>query len=276
MTRLCVVCGGAFVSRRGTIHRICSQRCRNRRDRGAEPRRNHKRERSCLTCGTAFRSEQAVYCSLACRPLQAEKPARDRVKLLERAERTARREADAEIARDHRAEVTAVQAAEREAARHKTCDRCGDPFYSKHAKRFCSAECRAPVHGLVTIACVTCGLPFETLHPNAKYCADTCRNKDYRRRPGEKRRKQAYERLKRLRPKVLEFYGTDCYLCTRPITIAADVAHPGALTLDHVVPIAQGGRDTIENLRPAHRACNEDKGERYPAWWELRQAGIAA
>ena len=43
-----------------------------------------------------------------------------------------------------------------------------------------------------------------------------------------------------------------CYLCGRA----------GADTADHIIPIFQGGTNDIENLRPAHRACNSAKGSR--------------
>jgi 5-methylcytosine-specific restriction endonuclease McrA len=79
-----------------------------------------------------------------------------------------------------------------------------------------------------------------------------------------------------MRPAILERFGMVCYLCTRPILYDTTSMHPAALTLDHVVPVTQGGRDVEENLRPAHRACNEDKGERYPTWWERRQAQLAS
>jgi 5-methylcytosine-specific restriction endonuclease McrA len=98
-----------------------------------------------------------------------------------------------------------------------------------------------------------------------------------KRAPGEYDRRRRADKIKRLRPTILERWGWRCYLCERPITVGPqETTNPGALTLDHVVPITAGGRDTEDNLRPAHRACNEDKGERYPAWWELRQAGMVA
>ena len=40
-----------------------------------------------------------------------------------------------------------------------------------------------------------------------------------------------------------------CYLC----------GLPGANSVDHVIPHAQGGSDGMENLKAAHMACNEKK-----------------
>lgn len=82
---------------------------------------------------------------------------------------------------------------------------------------------------------------------------------------------------RRLRVAVIERYGSSCYLCQRPITIPSSrVDHPLALTIDHVVPASVGGRHTIENLRPAHRQSNGEKGDRMPTWWELRASGMVA
>lgn len=43
-----------------------------------------------------------------------------------------------------------------------------------------------------------------------------------------------------------------CWICGRP----------NADTLDHVVPLADGGTNALDNLRPAHRACNSGRGTR--------------
>ena len=37
-----------------------------------------------------------------------------------------------------------------------------------------------------------------------------------------------------------------CWLCGKPITELKD------FTIDHVVPLAQGGNNSVANLRPAH------------------------
>jgi 5-methylcytosine-specific restriction endonuclease McrA len=60
---------------------------------------------------------------------------------------------------------------------------------------------------------------------------------------------------------VISVYGIDCYLCGLEIDFMAprkcgvDGWEQG-LHIDHVVPIAKGGSDTLENVRPAHGLCN--------------------
>jgi len=48
---------------------------------------------------------------------------------------------------------------------------------------------------------------------------------------------------------------------------------PKALTMDHIVPVARGGRSTKGNVLPACKACNTAKKQLLPMEWDayLRQ-----
>ena len=64
---------------------------------------------------------------------------------------------------------------------------------------------------------------------------------------------------------VLDMYGINCHICSEPIDLTAtrQCGKPGwqhGLHLDHLIPISKGGSDTIDNVRPAHGACNLTKG----------------
>jgi 5-methylcytosine-specific restriction endonuclease McrA len=48
--------------------------------------------------------------------------------------------------------------------------------------------------------------------------------------------------LQTLRQKVFSIYGDECWLC----------GQEGADTIDHIVMVAHGGSNTLDNLRPAH------------------------
>jgi 5-methylcytosine-specific restriction endonuclease McrA len=43
---------------------------------------------------------------------------------------------------------------------------------------------------------------------------------------------------------------------------------PGELTMDHIVPLARGGRSTKGNLVPACKACNNQKKQLLPMEWD--------
>lgn len=66
---------------------------------------------------------------------------------------------------------------------------------------------------------------------------------------------------------VLERYGTNCHLCHLPIDLDAprQVGKEGwqlGLHIEHLVAVANGGRDDLENARPSHGLCNLKKGSR--------------
>lgn len=59
-----------------------------------------------------------------------------------------------------------------------------------------------------------------------------------------------------LKTQVLSRYGRVCGICGEPI------GKGEPMHIDHVLPVAKGGRTILENLQPAHPACNLRKGAR--------------
>jgi 5-methylcytosine-specific restriction endonuclease McrA len=60
-----------------------------------------------------------------------------------------------------------------------------------------------------------------------------------------------WERQRRNRTIMIR-HGRICHIC----------GQGGATEVDHVVPLARGGSDTMDNLRPAHRHCHQAKTRR--------------
>lgn len=58
---------------------------------------------------------------------------------------------------------------------------------------------------------------------------------------------------------LIRIYGRVCWLCGRPIP-EVPWPDPWSFTRDHVVPRSKGGTGDIKNLRPAHKVCNESRG----------------
>jgi 5-methylcytosine-specific restriction endonuclease McrA len=52
-----------------------------------------------------------------------------------------------------------------------------------------------------------------------------------------------------------------CYYCTR-------LFKPKELTMDHIVPLARGGRSTKDNLVVCCKGCNNKKKTLLPIEWE--------
>lgn len=55
--------------------------------------------------------------------------------------------------------------------------------------------------------------------------------------------------------------GAPCALCGKPINYTLPAGHPMSFEVDEIIPVSKGG-SPIEwaNTQPAHRVCNQRKG----------------
>lgn len=61
-----------------------------------------------------------------------------------------------------------------------------------------------------------------------------------------------------------------CAICGGDIDYdTTDHLDPYSFTVDHIIPLAKGGADTLDNKQPAHRKCNRDKSDKDPAYQRL-------
>jgi 5-methylcytosine-specific restriction endonuclease McrA len=56
--------------------------------------------------------------------------------------------------------------------------------------------------------------------------------------------------------------GYVCGLCGRMVPMKLWVPDSDAPTIDHILPIARGGQDTLDNVQLAHFLCNSTKSDR--------------
>ena len=61
--------------------------------------------------------------------------------------------------------------------------------------------------------------------------------------------------------KIISAGHPACGLCGKPIDYGLKYPDPGAFVVDHIVPIAAGGSDRLENKQAAHNACNASKSD---------------
>ena len=94
-------------------------------------------------------------------------------------------------------------------------------------------------------------------------------NKEYRRAQERARRalKVNSQTIFYTEQDVINTYGSLCHICGVDIDLTANrrVGRKGwelGLHIDHLKPIAQGGADTLDNVRPSHAQCNLRKGAR--------------
>lgn len=62
--------------------------------------------------------------------------------------------------------------------------------------------------------------------------------------------------------KLLWEHGSRCAICGKKIRDFED------LTVDHIIPLAKGGKNTIENCQLAHKSCNSYKNDNLPDDYE--------
>lgn len=69
-------------------------------------------------------------------------------------------------------------------------------------------------------------------------------------RPRSKDRKVITQRL-------IERDGANCWICSYPIDLSLPRDHDESATIDHRHPYSRGGSNRLNNLRLAHKCCNE-------------------
>jgi hypothetical protein len=86
--------------------------------------------------------------------------------------------------------------------------------------------------------------------------------------PESPRKRLSGEKLQKLRQKVFIHYGEQCWLC----------GGDGADTIDHIIPVADGGDDSLDNLRPAHgrksRKCTGNFSRKRTQEWDTKPAPL--
>ena len=59
---------------------------------------------------------------------------------------------------------------------------------------------------------------------------------------------------------VYAIHGDVCHICHEQIDMTLMWPDPMSPSIDHVHPLARGGRHALDNLAPAHLLCNLRKG----------------
>jgi hypothetical protein len=172
-----------------------------------------------------------------------------------------------------RAARTALKA-ERRSPLPRLCLECDAPISNSRA-RLCSDLCKQgrklrmdreynatrPGRRPRPPGCESCGGPCP---PSPRKKCDGCVHKAERRRlPPRLRRRRALKLGVPSEPYTLaEIAQRDryrCGLCRKRVAMTQAVPHPKAPTIDHVVPMADGGDDTRANVQLAHFLCNSLK-----------------
>jgi len=132
-------------------------------------------------------------------------------------------------------------------------------------KRFCSRACKdaarqakdkqARLEAKSERACRHCGGTLsKAMRSDAVFCSERCNSAAHGLKRGNGRvgpgRRREIERAY-----IISRDQGRCHICGAR-------CRPDEVTLDHLIPLAEGGTHAPENLRVAHLSCNTSKGAR--------------
>lgn len=170
---------------------------------------------------------------------------------------------------------------------YRACVVCGKEYEAKGNVIVCGDECRHK-HELERvrvyyiqvrrnknmgngvdkpIVCRYCGASFTPQYNDGRrlYCSATCQKRSERRHRhknnGSVRRDKAERYGERF--KAADIYERDgwiCGICHGKVSSKIKYPHPMSASLDHIVPIANGGTHTRDNVQLAHWICNSTVG----------------
>jgi len=75
---------------------------------------------------------------------------------------------------------------------------------------------------------------------------------------GGKRTRMDNSEIAKLYIAARDRYGWQCHVCNAQL-----LPTDASTTLDHVIPIGQGGTNDLDNLKPACRDCNLERGDHW-------------
>ena len=287
----CSLCGEQ-ISSRSPLARYCSNSCAKKaeRQRAAERAGRLPKLRACRVCRGDLAPGVVAFCGSGCSlayeqqrwarrkaRLRAEqgnpwlpRPCADCGVVFTQAERCGHPWRTCETCR-------ATPTNFRSTAEPRVCECCGQSFAPRVTRqRFCSRQCnrqsqsdsaatseRRRVRAAERKAAGLC--PY---HGDEKPCS-LCWVKDQRKRA---RRRATHVEHVDIRV-VAESQRWKCSQCGKVISRSARWPDPKSLSMDHTVPLSQGGETSYRNITAAHLSCNMAKGARALVPEQLRLVG---
>lgn len=241
--KVCPQCGESFQTTKKTQIN-CSRECGNK---GGHEKL--KRYFACQHCGRQFSKDSAYrmkYCSRSCAVDSKRIPS----------EVLNEREARKQI--------------------QKQCSGCGNEFVTTSSnKKYCSAACRYDgnlkdqrvKYALDFVSrqfvCKECGTTVITEYRKQyrSFCSLECQERHFHREYQQRRKRQVQLAYKEP-VSFKKIYKRDrglCCICGMPVLNDKSPTNIWGATIDHIVPLSQGGTHEPANCQLAHRLCNSVK-----------------
>lgn len=257
-TRSCVICGEQFTPK-SKLQQCCSSKC-------AAIKRGNTNKRQdlyvCKHCGRSFipkAADRLDYCSRECffASIHHERTCPQCGKPLSESQKYCS------------AECYRLQ-------HQRQCQHCGAVFVSERPAKWCSEKCRYQAlyvsaresNEFITKTCAHCGHEFSVnfCAERRAYCSDRCaRRAAHLTRNHRHRQSVTHPKAKHVnRQAIFQRDNYTCQLCHLPVDPDLPASHPMSATLDHIVPLANGGWHAEDNVQLAHLICNSRKGASSP------------
>lgn len=280
-TATCAECGESFTTNQPNkkyCGRLCRDKVRHRNYFVKHGSRLQVKVRDCIVCGVTFTADRA--------------PSRQRRKYGDQYRRTCSRECGA-LARDREcvecgnpsgAKKRCDECRSRPTCPNVTatdCDWCGRIVVRWGAipwRKYCSDRCAQYSHirrpKVVEIdyrECRECGSTFSWYAGQEKdFCGTKCSRRAHKRdRRHLERTAGVGARGSITLREVAERDGWQCHLCHRPVPDRESKSRPNDPTIDHLIPLSDGGQHVPENVALAHFKCNWQRAATGPAQLRL-------
>lgn len=285
ISAVCVYCGKTFISQHAAT-KYCSAACRVAANNESHP----VYEKVCSWCGKAFTTK--IKDQVCCTPECGRKQAHETLKkyfICQHCGKPFWRENAFRMkycSPDCRWDALRQRTIERHkddlpkepVVYNRVCPICENKFDTLSPKHiYCSSGCAyeanlrqhreqwADEYVPRTFVCRECGRIVTTVcgDKHSAFCSDTCQNRNFSRE--YKKRRQA--QMKTAFKKSVSFkkiYRRDqgiCGICGMPVAFDKSPEKLWAATIDHVIPLSQGGTHEPSNCQLAHRICNSVKSD---------------
>ena len=286
MEKNCEYCGKAFRPDKGhSYQKYCSRECERAYWKDNRSKLRKKFTYVCKNCGKEYqraRSDTNQYCSRECAFNDIGTWRRLDVvgeKRISKVCPICNNEFQA-----NRSESAYCSISCKEAATFKICAYCGCVYqngsYSKIHSRYCSSECKNKAHNKAKSeryipkpafgkVCKYCRKSYQTNRTMQQYCSTECRQAvDRLRKLESNHRRIILERTSVIenvdRAEIYNRDGWICQICGKRVDPLLRFPHLLSATLDHILPLANGGTHEKKNVQLAHLICNSRKSNTQP------------
>jgi len=158
----------------------------------------------------------------------------------------------------------------------RTCLVCGKRFRSSY-EFYCSNDCRmkrgrhksrersVAKNNVISRPCKECGKAFISEYGDKRraFCSKECSDR-FANKMADHSNYHARIRVRDTaafvapvsKTKVFKRDGWICQICHKKVNPKLPHTHPMGATLDHIIPLSQGGTHEPKNVQLAHRYCN--------------------